>query len=81
MATTTDNAPCLICEKEKTALKCSGCLIDFCFHYLVEYCQQLSKRLDKLETKGSFFDRHLQKKEQIYKKIHLLKFNKQQKNL
>ncbi len=81
MSTTTDNAPCIICEKEKTTLKCSACLVHFCFNYLVEYCQQLNKRLDKLETKASFFDRHLQKKEQIYKKIHLLKSNRQQKNL
>ncbi len=55
MSTTTNNAPCIICEKEKTILKCSGCLVDFCFNYLVEYHQQLSKWSDKLETKSSIF--------------------------
>ncbi len=55
MATTTDKAPCIKCEKENTTLKCSGCLADFCFNYLVEYRQQLNKRPDKLETKGSIF--------------------------
>jgi hypothetical protein len=58
MSTKTDKTRCIICEKEKRTLNCSGCLVNFCFNYLVEYRQQLSKRWDESETKRNLFDNH-----------------------
>jgi chromosome segregation ATPase len=55
MATVTGKTRCLICQKEKTTSKCSGCLEDFCFNHLVEHRQQLGKQFDELDYERNIF--------------------------
>jgi chromosome segregation ATPase len=59
MATGVSKSRCLICEKEKATVKCSGCLEDFCFDHLVEHRQQLNQQLDYLENQRNLFRQNL----------------------
>jgi hypothetical protein len=55
MATSTGKGRCIICEKEKSAVRCEGCLQIFCRIHLNDHCQELSQQLDEIEFNRDLF--------------------------
>jgi hypothetical protein len=55
MATATGKSRCITCGKEKSAVRCEGCLKTFCFSHLNEHRQELSVQLDDIEVKRDLF--------------------------
>src|SRR5690348_2978021 len=55
MATATGKARCVICEKEKSTLRCEGCLQTFCYNHVADHRQQLSKQFDEIEVTRDLF--------------------------
>jgi hypothetical protein len=49
MATVTGKARCIICEKERSAVRCEGCLQIFCFNHLNDHRQEFNRELDEIE--------------------------------
>jgi phage regulator Rha-like protein len=50
MATATGKGRCVICGKEKRAVRCEGCSQLFCFDHLPDHRQELSIQLDEIEV-------------------------------
>ena len=55
MAEATGKGRCVICEKEKSAVRCEGCLQIFCRVHLNDHSQQLNKELDEIEMNRDLF--------------------------
>jgi chromosome segregation ATPase len=55
MSIATGKARCIICEKEKSAVRCEGCLQIFCYNHLNDHRQQLSQHFDELEINRDLF--------------------------
>jgi DNA repair exonuclease SbcCD ATPase subunit len=55
MATVTGKIQCVICKKEKSAVRCEGCLQIFCRIHLNDHSQQLSQQLDDIEINRDLF--------------------------
>ncbi len=55
MATATGKAQCLICGKEKSAVRCEGCSQAFCFNHLNDHRQQLNQQMDEIEINRDLF--------------------------
>ena len=56
MATTPPaKARCIICDKERSAVRCEGCLQIFCYNHLSDHRQDLNKQLDEIETNRDIF--------------------------
>src|SRR5437764_345598 len=55
MATATGKARCVTCGKEKSSYKCGKCSQEFCFNYLTDHKQELSKQFDELEINRDIF--------------------------
>lgn len=56
MATSsTGRSRCVICEKEKSAVRCEGCLQIFCRTHFNNHCEQLSQQLDEIELSRDLF--------------------------
>jgi chromosome segregation ATPase len=50
MTTATGKGRCIICGKEKRAVRCEGCSQLFCFDHLPDHRQELSIQLDQIEV-------------------------------
>ena len=59
MAKTIGEAFCTTCSKEKSAVRCEGCLQIFCFDHLIEHHQALGKKLDEIEVNRDLFHQTL----------------------
>jgi hypothetical protein len=46
---------CVICGKEKSTLRCSGCLDEFCYKHWESHRQELSKQFDEIEVNRDLF--------------------------
>ena len=55
MATATGKARCVTCNKEKSAVRCEGCLQIFCFDHLTNHRLKLSEELDEIEINRDLF--------------------------
>jgi hypothetical protein len=55
MATATKKIHCVICNKEKSTLKCGGCSQDFCYNHWDTHRQELNKQLDEIEINHDLF--------------------------
>ena len=54
-ATTIGKAECVQCGKERSAVRCEGCLKTFCYKHLADHRQELSQQLDDIETNRNLF--------------------------
>jgi hypothetical protein len=59
MATSTGKTHCVKCSKEKSTLRCGGCLKEFCFNHLEEHRQELNKQLDEIQVNRDLFRQSL----------------------
>jgi hypothetical protein len=59
MAKTIGEAFCITCSKEKSAVRCEGCLQIFCFDHLIDHRQALGKQLDEIEVNRDIFHQTL----------------------
>ncbi len=50
MTTATGKSRCITCGKEKSAVRCEGCLQTFCFSHLNDHRQELSVQFDDIEV-------------------------------
>ena len=55
MATAINNARCATCAKDKSIVRCEGCLQSFCLNHLLEHRQQLTKQLDEIQMTRDLF--------------------------
>jgi hypothetical protein len=55
MATTTEKAFCVICQKGNGAFKCTGCSQHFCYSHVRDHRQELTKQLDEIEVNRDIF--------------------------
>ncbi len=55
MATATGKAHCILCGKEKSAVRCEGCLQTFCYNHLTDHRHELSKQLDSIDVNRELF--------------------------
>ena len=55
MSTTTGKGRCITCGKEKSSVRCEGCLELFCYNHLTDHRQELSKQLDEIEIDRDLF--------------------------
>jgi sugar lactone lactonase YvrE len=73
MATSTGKGRCIICEKEKSAVRCEGCLQIFCRVHLNDHCQELSQQLDEIEFNRDLFRQTLNEQIENPQKHFLIK--------
>ena len=59
MATSTGKRRCVICEKEKSAVRCEGCLQIFCRIHFNDHCEELSRQFDEIEATRDVFRQNL----------------------
>lgn len=59
MATSTDIAHCVICDKANSTLRCGGCLQEFCFKHLIDHRKELNQQLEKIEVDRDLFKQSL----------------------
>jgi hypothetical protein len=59
MATITDKSQCVICERERSAVRCEGCFQIFCHNHFNEHRQEFSKNFDEIEINREEFRRTL----------------------
>ena len=50
MERATGKAQFIICNKERSAVRCESCLQIFCRNHLNDHCQELSQELVEIET-------------------------------
>jgi len=50
-----DKARCIICGKDRSAVRCEGCLQIFCYNHLKDHRQELNKQLDEIEVNQNIF--------------------------
>lgn len=55
MTTTPGKAQCITCGKERSAVRCEGCLQIFCYNHLNDHRQQLNQQLDEIEVNRDIF--------------------------
>jgi chromosome segregation ATPase len=55
MPTETGKRQCIICGKEKCAVKCEGCSKTFCFNHITDHRQELSGQLNEIEMNRDIF--------------------------
>lgn len=48
-------AQCTVCKKEKSAVRCEGCLQIFCYQHLADHRQNLDKELETIEMNRDLF--------------------------
>jgi hypothetical protein len=73
MATATGKARCITCDKEKSAVRCEGCLQIFCRIHLTDHCQELSQQLDEIEINRDLFRQTLNEQTNDRQKHFLIK--------
>ena len=73
MAIATGKAQCIICSKEKCAVRCEGCQQIFCRNHLTDHCQELSEQLDDIEINHDLFVQILNEQTNNPKKHFLIK--------
>ena len=54
-STVTGKAVCIQCGKERSAVRCEGCLKTFCYNHFADHRQELSKKLDDIEITRDMF--------------------------
>jgi hypothetical protein len=59
MATPSSKTQCVTCSKEKSAVRCEGCLQIFCRDHFTDHCQELSTQLDEIEVSRDLFRQRL----------------------
>ncbi|CAF1317827.1 unnamed protein product [Adineta steineri] len=50
MSTAVGKTQCVICGKQRSAVRCEGCLQIFCYNHLNDHRQQLNQQLDEIEV-------------------------------
>ncbi|CAF1251692.1 unnamed protein product [Adineta steineri] len=50
MLTAVGKTQCVICGKQRSAVRCEGCLQIFCYNHLNDHRQQLNQQLDEIEV-------------------------------
>jgi hypothetical protein len=55
MATALGKNRCAICEKDKSTLRCGGCLQEYCVNHSFDHRQELNKQLDDVEATRHLF--------------------------
>ena len=55
----TSKNKCVRCEKDRSAVRCEGCLNLFCFNHLNEHRQELSQHLEEIELNRDIFKQNL----------------------
>jgi len=55
MAEITGKARCITCGKDRSAVRCEGCLQIFCYNHLTDHRQELNKQLDEIEVNRDIF--------------------------
>ncbi|CAF0819241.1 unnamed protein product [Adineta ricciae] len=55
MSSVSGKSRCIICDKEKRAVRCEGCLQLFCYDHLTDHRQELNKQLDLIERTRDLF--------------------------
>ncbi len=50
MAATIGKARYIICSKDRSAVRCEGCLQIFCYNHLTDHRQELNEQLDEIEV-------------------------------
>jgi hypothetical protein len=53
--TTTGKAKCITCGKDRSAVRCEGCLQIFCYNHLTDHRQELNRQLDDIEVNRDMF--------------------------
>jgi hypothetical protein len=81
MATATGKTRCVLCNKEKTTLRCAGCLKEFCFNHWEPHRQELNKQFDEIEINRDLFRQSLtEQTEEPYNHILIKQINKWERN-
>jgi len=73
MATGTGKGRCITCGKEKSAVRCEGCLQLFCYSHLTDHRQELSQQLDDIEVNRDLLRQKLTEQTTNPKKHSLIK--------
>jgi hypothetical protein len=73
MASGTGKARCVTCDKEKSAVRCEGCLQAFCYDHLTDHRQELSRQFDEIEVNRDLFRQTLTEQENDPQKHALIK--------
>lgn len=55
MATDLGKNCCILCKKDKSTLRCGGCLQEYCFNHSLDHRQDLNKQLDEVEKARHLF--------------------------
>jgi hypothetical protein len=55
MAARMDKPRCIMCGKDRSAVRCEGCLQIFCYNHLTDHRQELNKQLDEIEVNRDVF--------------------------
>jgi chromosome segregation ATPase len=55
MAARMDKPRCIMCGKDRSAVRCEGCLQIFCYNHLTDHRQELNKQLDEIEVNQDIF--------------------------
>ena len=64
---------CVICQKERSAVRCEGCFQIFCYNHLNDHRQELSKTFDEIEMNRDEFRQTLNEQKIDPKKHSLIK--------
>lgn len=59
MATGGGKAQCITCKKEKSTVRCNGCLKEFCYDHWPHHRQYLNEQLDELVTNRDLLQQEL----------------------
>jgi NTP pyrophosphatase (non-canonical NTP hydrolase) len=73
MATTTGKSQCVICQKERSAVRCEGCFQIFCYNHLNDHRQEFSKIFAEIETNRDVFRQTLNEQKTDPKNHNLIK--------
>jgi DNA repair ATPase RecN len=73
MATRISKALCVKCGKERSTLKCAGCLQDFCCNHFKDHREELSEELDQIEMNRDLFRQTLNEQTNNLKQHSLFK--------
>ena len=55
----TSKSRCVVCEKEKSAVRCEGCLQIFCRTHYHNHYEELGRQLDEIEVNRDLFRQSL----------------------
>lgn len=56
---TVSKGKCIRCDKDRSAVRCEGCLQLFCFNHLNDHRQELSQQFDEIEINRDIFRQNL----------------------